>query len=135
MFDLFRVLSTDDAPDDPGAGHWARLRRPGRHNDESLTGTTRSWLRRLPAGRRPWQLCLRFPRVANRIAWCWSDAALCEQMFDDLLVDHRGGRAGFPRPVVAELRRLRDYHAHLHGGAELPRARLFDGWGDSQPAR
>jgi len=107
MFDLLRVLSLDDPPSD-GEAHLLRLRRPPRACDEALTGTTRQWLRRLPPGRRPMRLCLRFPRVANRIAWCWSDPVLAEQALDDLLIDRRGGREGFPKAIVMELRRLRD---------------------------
>lgn len=99
---------------DPAAGdaaRYARLRRPPRHADEALTGTTRAWLRRLPASCRPLRLCTRFPRVANRIAWCWSDHAEAGRVLADLLEDRRGGRRGFPRPIVLELERLRDLHS------------------------
>jgi len=119
MFNLLRVLSPEDAPDD-GTSEWARLRRPPRFTDQALSGTTRAWLRRLPSGRRPLRLCCRFPRLANRIAWCWNDPVLIEQVFVDLLVDWRGGRDGLPRAVVVELRRLRDYHAHVQRGTPLP---------------
>ena len=50
-------------------------------------------------------------RVANRIAWCWADAALREQVLDDLLVDRRGGRLGFAPTIVRELQRLREFQA------------------------
>lgn len=114
MFSIFRVLSLQDPPDDvlpPGA----RLRRPPRACDDALNGTARAWLRQLPAGRRPLRLCERFPRVANRVAWCWSDEMLIDAVFDDLLNDRRGGRQGFPRAVVMELRRLREFRAQ-HAG-------------------
>jgi hypothetical protein len=106
--DLLGLFSAADAPDTDAA--WAALRRAPRLSDEALTGTTRCWLRRLPSGRRPLRLCERFPRVANRIAWCWHDAELTGQVLEDLLTDRRGGRTGFPKPVVAELRRLREFH-------------------------
>ena len=115
--DLLSLLSAADAPDSDAA--WAAVRRAPRHSDEALTGTTRVWLRRLPAGRRPLRLCLRFPRVANRIAWCWHDVTLAGQVLEDLLTDRRGGRTGFPKAVVAELRRLREYHDR--GRQEPPR--------------
>ena len=35
------------------------------------------------------------------------DGALTERLFEDLLIDKRGGRQGFPREVAAELMRLR----------------------------
>jgi hypothetical protein len=107
MLHPFLGLTDSGLADDEA--RWAQVRRPHRHSDDALTGTARHWLRRLPPARKPLRLCERFPRVANRIAWCWPDAALCAQVFDDLLLDRRGGRQGFPRPVVLELRRLRDY--------------------------
>lgn len=99
-------------PDDPEPARWARLRRAPRACDDALSGTARTWLRRLPARRRPLRLCEEFPRVANRIAWCWHDPALAEQALDDLLTDRRGGRRGFPPPIVRELQRLREFNDH-----------------------
>jgi hypothetical protein len=104
MIELLRVPE----PDEPADERWAAVRRAPRHSDEALTGTTRAWLRRLPAGRRPLRLCCRFPRVANRIAWCWHDPLQAGKVLEELLVDQRGNRRGFPRPVELELRRLRD---------------------------
>ncbi len=109
MFDLIRQFLAD-AEDDPVQRRWERLRRLPRGSDQALTGTTRRWLRQLPAGRRPLRLCELYPRVANRIAWCWSDVALSESMLEDLLVDRRGGRQGFAAPIVRELQRLQDFN-------------------------
>ena len=106
MLELLRVLPP---PEGSAAEPWMPMRRPPREADSTLAATTRVWLRRLPPGRRPLRLCERFARVANRIAWCWPDADLRQQVLEDLLVDRRGGRTGFPPPVVAELRRLRDF--------------------------
>lgn len=86
------------------------LRRPGRECDRALNGTARQWLRALPPRRRPLKLCEHFPRVANRLAFCWRDPDLARQTLDDLLVDRRGGRTGFPAPVVRELRRLAEFN-------------------------
>ncbi|MDH4393334.1 MAG: hypothetical protein QE285_18160 [Aquabacterium sp.] len=98
---------------------WEPLRRPPRHNDEALTGTTRAWLRKLPAGRRPQQLCMQYPRVANLIAWHWRDKVRAHAVLDELLTDRRGGRAGFPPAIVHELRRLRDVTQRI-GEADQP---------------
>ena len=92
------------------ADTWESVRRPTRHSDEALTGTTRAWLRKLPPGRRPAQLCTQFPRLANLLAWHWRDPMLTQELLDGLLTDRRGGRAGFPRVVAFELRRLRDFN-------------------------
>lgn len=108
-------LSADETP---GDARWQGQRRPARHSDESLTGTARVWLRRLPAACRPLKLCTRYPRVANRIAWSWADPVTSEAVLEDLLVDHRGGRRGFPRPIALELRRLREFNDRgRRGGA------------------
>ena len=59
---------------------------------------------------RPLELCNAYPRVANRIAQCWDDLAVTEAVLDDLLVDHRGGRKGFPAQIAVELLRLQSFH-------------------------
>ncbi len=116
--DLMQVMSL--AVDDEGAERWAGLRRPFRHSDEALTGTARAWLRRLPPGRRPMRLASQYPRVANGLAWTWPDTARSAALLEDLLVDHRGGRRGFPRAIVNELQRLREFN---DGGRTEP-----EGW-------
>ena len=116
MFDLSMFnaptvsASLAAVPESPQAfAGWVARRRPPRLTDQGLTDVTRTWLQRLPPGRRPVRLATRFPRVANRVALCWADTALAEQVLDDLLVDRRGGRRGFPLRVARELQRLRDY--------------------------
>jgi hypothetical protein len=109
MFEAFKHSFLDPI-DDPDAERWTAHRRAARECDSALNGTARLWLRRLPARRRPLRLCETFPRVANRIAWCWHDVALSEQVMDDLLTDRRGGRRGFTPAVVRELQRLREFN-------------------------
>ena len=91
---------------------WAKVRRPTRDSDLALTGTTRQWLRQLPARRRPLRLCESFPWVANRLAWCWRDPEVSTAVLNDLLHDRRGGRQGFPPSVVRELQRLSEFNEH-----------------------
>ncbi len=88
-----------------------RQRSRPRAADAILTSLARAWFEALPMRPRPEQFCARYPRVANRLALCWPEVELTEQLFDDLLVDRRGGRRGFPAPVLDELRRLRTVHA------------------------
>jgi hypothetical protein len=107
MFEILRAAAIDTEDRD----HWLAVRRLPRESDNALNGTSRQWLRSLPARRRPLRLCTDYPRVANRIAWCWPDAELAAQVLDDLLVDRRGGRRGFPAPVQRELRRLQEFNA------------------------
>jgi hypothetical protein len=117
MFDGFKRFAEQrrqravagGVPLDGGPGAH-RVRRSERACDQALTGTTRHWLLRLPARRRPLRLCLSYPRVANRIAWVWADAEVSAQVLVDLLQDQRGGRQGFPPSVTRELRRLQDFN-------------------------
>jgi len=96
---------------------WSRTRRQQRREDQVLSGSTYAWLKTLPYAVRPVELCSRYPRVGNRLALCWGDPAQTERLFDDLLVDRRGNRKGFPPSVAEELLCLRRFHGH-HRGVE-----------------
>ena len=87
---------------DPGT-----LRRPEHLQDRALKAHTELWANNLPIEIRPGLLLERYPHVANRLALCWADKALTIRLFEDLLVDNRGGRKGFPPLVRAELLHLR----------------------------
>lgn len=67
------------------------------------------WAARLPESVRPISLLASFPRVANKIAVSWAMRHSCLPVLEDLLIDRRGGRRGFPADVARELTRLRDY--------------------------
>ena len=56
------------------------------------------------------ELSLRFPDVLNRIANVWGSSARAERCFDDLLLDSRGTRQGFPQSVIGEIASLRHYY-------------------------
>ncbi len=104
---------------------WIRLRRPrepavdarlsagilcielhGERIDERATRLFAS----LPYGCRLHATRSRFPHVANRLAARWNDADGFRNAMDDLLVDRRGGRQGFPPETVFELLALRTWH-------------------------
>ncbi|MCL4183661.1 MAG: hypothetical protein KJ011_09460 [Burkholderiaceae bacterium] len=66
---------------------------------------------RMPVTRR------RFPHVLNRIAADWDVPARLLHLVDELLIDQRGGREGFPFETVLELTNLREYYLNeLHAG-------------------
>lgn len=50
-----------------------------------------------------------FPHVVNRLAGVWNDAKLLKQYIGKLMIDDRGGRAGFPFEALDEIVRVRDY--------------------------
>ena len=81
---------------------------------ETLGEETHAWMSELPASVRPQQWALRYARLANRLCQVWKDQAKCERLLDDLMIDRRGGRRGFPLQVANELATLRDHYFRLH---------------------
>lgn len=79
------------------------LRSPANPRDNTLSKLAQEWCERLSPHLQTRALCERYPRIANRIALCWSDPALTLAVLDQLLRDRRGSRKGFPAPVHAEL--------------------------------
>ena len=59
-------------------------------------------------------LALRYARLANRLCKVWNEPLKCERLLDDLMMDRRGGRKGFPLQVANELATLLDYYFRLH---------------------
>ena len=85
-----------------------RRRRP--QPPEALAGDTIRWLTSLPADVRPTLLPVQHPRIVNALARAWNDARACLQYFDELLIDRRGSRQGFPFDVALELAGLKDHY-------------------------
>jgi hypothetical protein len=88
---------------------WSLKRQPAATQGHELAGQTFAWFSKLPKEKRPKELARRFPHVANRLAGLWSHSLQCELYFDDLVMDLRGGRRGFPPEVSAEITALREY--------------------------
>jgi len=98
---------------------WERVLSPAAH----------VWLMKLPSAVRPNHLADIFPRIVNRLALVWRDVELADKVLDDLLVDKRGGRRGFPSEVSAELLRLHAFHERRRGlPATLEAAALGPAW-------
>src|SRR2546423_3921612 len=82
---------------------------------ETLAPETMQWLASLPAEARPRLLPTHFVRIANTLCRRWPSRNACVAYFDDLLIDRRGNRRGFPIGVVLELAALKNYfEAVLH---------------------
>lgn len=77
------------------------------HPLNQILPATRRWFDSLPANGRPIEMMKTYPRIANRIAFAWRDPQKAQEVMDDLLIDQRGGREGFPPFVMIELMRLR----------------------------
>lgn len=92
--------------------NWTEQRSAG--EPEGLSEAAVAWMAALPEGVRPTQLALRYGRLANRLCELWNDPAGCERLLDELMMDRRGGRQGFPLKVAHELATLRDHYFKLH---------------------
>ncbi|MDB5820663.1 MAG: hypothetical protein JWQ11_4303 [Rhizobacter sp.] len=101
----------------PGASPTMAQRSPLAPNDLVLSRSGVAWKTSIPTSIRPHELCAQYPRIANRLALCWNDALLTERVFDDLLLDRRGKRKGFPGEVASELLHLRVFYAKHHKSA------------------
>ena len=91
----------------PGSRDW-RQHRKAMPIDRLLPCSDRL-LDRLPLDVCPRKLATQYPRIVNLIALQWNDSNACSAYLEELLVDRRGARHGFPAVVELELVKLRDY--------------------------
>jgi hypothetical protein len=60
------------------------------------------------------EVSVQYPRVLNRIAAAWESPLAAERCFDELLLDARGTRQGFPPSVVNQIASLwHHYETHV----------------------
>lgn len=85
-----------------------------------LLKPTSTWAAALPTEAQPRSLMYKFPRIANLLAAMWPDPNSFRRYLDDLLVDKRGARQGFPVEVLRELFELREYYDCLHQTTSMP---------------
>lgn len=90
-----------------GPPNWSSHRKPP--PVEYLLPDTEEWIDLLPPAMFPGALATHYPRIVNLIAMLWKNRIGCPLYFDELLIDRRGGRQGFPQAVKLDLLRLRDY--------------------------
>lgn len=98
-----------DAPK-PQAGpaaDWSAMRKAQPAN--FLFPQSRKWLEALPPEVAPSALATEYPRIVNIIVSQWSDPLGVPELFEELLGDRRGGRAGFPPAVRRDLLNLQEF--------------------------
>ena len=79
-----------------------------------LLKPTVAWAAALPEETRPNALLSRFPRIANLMAILWRDPNSLRGYIDELLVDKRGNRQGFPLDVLREIFALRAHYDEVN---------------------
>jgi len=96
---------------------WAKHRKSEPAN--GLLKPTFAWASTLPIEVQPRSLLYKFPRIANLLAAMWPDPNSLRRYLDDLLVDKRGNRQGFPVDVLKELFELRAYYEEQYPDTSL----------------
>lgn len=86
---------------------WSSVRkaRPA----DYLLPQSEKWFDALPPEVAPCALASQFPRIVNLIAAQWNDHLNTPELFEELLGDRRGGRAGFPPAVRRDLLNLQEF--------------------------
>jgi hypothetical protein len=105
---------------DDSHGLTRTVARPLRRSDHVALGAPASrWLAALPQSLQPRETAARFPHIVNKLATLWQTPKACRAYFDDLLLDGRGDRTGFPGRVAQELVTLKyHYDAIVHPTAQ-----------------
>jgi len=93
---------------------WTGQRLPESPYDRTPTRATLGWMQQLPPRVVPLELARQFARITNRLARVWDTPAQCREYLENLLLDRRGKRRGFPPEAIDELRTLADYYWKLH---------------------
>lgn len=111
------------------ARDWPARRVSPNHVLPDLSAATFKWIASMPPKLRPFQLARQFPRIANRIAETWSRPEICERYLDELIMDSRGGRKGFPPEVATEIAALKAHFMRVAATME------YGPWGNRIPHR
>lgn len=104
--------------------NWSAIRHAEGDEQVRVNSEVMAWLSSLPPEVRPRGLAIHYPRIFNKIAELWNRPLLCEKYLDELLMDERGTRQGFPPDVAAELTVLK---THFNATANTQH---FGVWGE-----
>ena len=110
LFDVQQKIGREDSETSRNpttSQDWDHIRkaRPANH----LLPLGERWLAGLSPATFPAALVRQYPRIVNLLALHWDDRMACPAYFEELLVDRRGGRRGFPTDVLEDLQNLREY--------------------------
>ena len=110
--DVVQPITRPRPPDPPAstlksATDWsgARKARPA----DYLLPQSEKWFDALPPTVAPCALASQFPRIVNMIVAQWNDVLNAPGLFEELLGDRRGGRAGFPPAVRRDLLNVQEF--------------------------
>jgi hypothetical protein len=101
----------------PAEASFRAMRRAQEGADAQLTTEGQALISSLDEPLQPKELALRYPRIVNQIARYWRLPTQMDKYFQDLLMDARGNRQGFPLRIVMELSTLREHYTGMSGTA------------------
>ena len=101
----------------PADAAFKSMRSTTEGSDAQLTKEGTALLASLDDGVRPKELASRYPRIVNKIARDWRLPSQLDRYFQELLMDTRGNRQGFPLKIVMELSTLREHYTGMSGTA------------------
>ena len=93
------------------------VRRATEPADMQLTTEGKTLMAALDEAVKPTELAERYPRIVNCIAHECKAPATLDRYLQDLLMDTRGNRQGFPLKIVMELSTLREHYTSTSGTA------------------
>lgn len=100
-------LRKEAAQPRPDATDWSGVRKA--KPADYLLPQSEKWFDALPPDVAPCALASQFPRIVNLIVAQWNDHRGAPDLFEELLGDRRGGRAGFPPAVRRDLLKIQEY--------------------------
>jgi hypothetical protein len=104
---IARPAPASDATPMADATDWSKVRKAQPAN--YLFPQSEKWFDDLPSEVTPCALASAYPRIVNLIVSQWNDHHSAPPLFEELLGDRRGGRAGFPPAVRRDLLNLQEY--------------------------
>jgi hypothetical protein len=90
---------------------YEQLRKAPTSADLELTEDAKQFIASLDLSVRPIETAKQFPRIVNRIASLWKKPFLMDGYFEDLLIDKRGNRQGFPLRIAGEITALQAHYS------------------------
>ena len=110
--DVVQPIARPRAVDPPASAsdsttEWSAVRKA--KPADYLLPQSEKWFDALPPSIAPCALASQFPRIVNMIVAQWNDHRNAPGLFEELLGDRRGGRAGFPPMVRRDLLNLQEF--------------------------
>jgi hypothetical protein len=92
---------------------YEQLRKAPTSGDLELSEEAKQFIASLDLSVRPIETAKQFPRIVNRIASLWKKPFLMDGYFEDLLIDKRGNRQGFPLRIAGEITALQAHYSTI----------------------